>query len=206
MALFRIQCEGLYQVACLLATVSEQFHRVSMHGVREELLDMQAESVGYQIEKVMIPYPCTNRVYEERMNSAMTTWKAKGVTHAIFGDLFLEDIRKYREEKLSKVGIQPIFPVWGSDTKVLAEEMLRVGFKAVVTCIDPTKLNASFVGREFDESFLADLPHGVDPCGENGEFHSFVYDGPVFKRAIRIKIGERVLRDNFWFADVTAFD
>ena len=174
-----------------------------MHGVREELLDLQAESLGIPLEKVMIPYPCPNQVYEEKMASVLSAWKLKGVTHSIFGDLFLEDIRKYREEKLSQIDIQPVFPLWLENTYMLAKEMLRVGFRAVITCVDPKKLDPSFAGRQFDESFLKDLSSGVDPCGENGEFHTFVYEGPVFKKPIPVSVGELVERDGFQFADVT---
>jgi uncharacterized protein (TIGR00290 family) len=174
-----------------------------MHGVREELLELQADSVGYSLEKVMIPYPCPNEVYEEKMRKVLSVWKSRGVTHAIFGDLFLEDIRKYREERLSQLDITPIFPLWHEDTASLAREMLQVGFRAVVTCVDPKKLEPTFTGRQFDQSFLNSLPAEVDPCGENGEFHTFVYDGPIFRKAIPVKVGEVVLRDGFQFADLT---
>ena len=193
---------GEYEVVGLLTTISDQFHRVSMHGVREDLLDRQAEAVGLPIEKIMIPYPCPNSVYEEKMRNALTAWKGRGMEYVIFGDLFLQDIRRYREDKLSQVGVEPVFPIWGENTRALAEEMLKVGFHAIITCVDPKKLAPSFAGREFDESFLRDLPDGVDPCGENGEFHSFVYDGPIFKAPISITVGEKVLRDGFQFADV----
>lgn len=202
MALYRIIESKQFEVACLLTTVSDQFHRVSMHGVREELLEMQAESVGIPLEKVMIPYPCPNAVYEEKMRDILTLWKGRGVTHAIFGDLFLEDIRKYREDNLAKLDITPIFPVWGKDTASLAQEMIRVGFRAVITCVDPKKLDAKFAGSQFDSSLLKDLPSTVDPCGENGEFHTFVYDGPIFRKSIPVEVGEQVLRDGFQFADV----
>lgn len=202
MALHRILTGGELEVVGLITTVSDQFHRVSMHGVREELLDRQAESVGLPLEKIMIPYPCPNSVYEDKMRATMTAWKDKGVRHVIFGDLFLEDVRRYREDKLSPIGIEPLFPVWGENTKALAEEMLHVGFRAVVTCVDPRKLAPSFVGREFDELFLRALPKEVDPCGENGEFHTFVYDGPTFKSPVPVRVGERVMRDGFQFADL----
>ena len=203
MALYRILERKEFEVSCLLTTVTDRFHRVSMHGVREELLDLQAQSLGIPLEKIMIPYPCPNQVYEEKMAGVLSAWKLKGVTHVIFGDLFLEDIRKYREEKLSQIEIEPVFPLWLENTATLAKEMLRIGFRAVITCVDPKKLDPSFVGRQFDESFLRDLPAGVDPCGENGEFHTFVYNGPVFKRPIPVNVGELVERDGFHFADVT---
>ena len=188
----------------MLTTISDAFHRVSMHGVREELLELQAESLGIQLQKVMIPYPCPNALYEEKMREVLSFWKGKGVTHVIFGDLFLEDIRKYREERISQVDLTPVFPVWGKDTANLAREMLRVGFRAIICCVDPRKLDAHFAGREFDSSLVRDLPENVDPCGENGEFHTFVYDGPIFKRPIPVQVGERVMRDGFQFADLTA--
>jgi len=206
MALYRILNAKDYEVVCLLATITDQFHRISMHGVREELVDAQAESLGYRLEKVMIPYPCPNQVYEEKMANVLSVWKAKDVRHVIFGDLFLEDIRKYREEKLAQIGMTPIFPLWMSDTKQLAWEMLKTGFRAVITCVDPKRIAPAFAGRFFDESFLKSIPPQVDPCGENGEFHTFVYDGPVFKRPISVRVGELVTRDGFVFADVVRMD
>jgi uncharacterized protein (TIGR00290 family) len=173
-----------------------------MHGVREELLDRQAESLGIPLEKVLIPYPCPNAVYEEKMRNTLSLWKERGVTHVIFGDLFLEDIRRYREANLSQLDLTPVFPVWGTDTVSLAREMLEVGFRAILTCVDPRKLDGKFAGRKFDSSLLEDLPPTVDPCGENGEFHTFVYDGPIFRESIPVEIGQSVLRDGFQFADV----
>jgi uncharacterized protein (TIGR00290 family) len=203
MALQRTLASSRYEVACLLTTVSDTFHRVSMHGVREELLDMQAESLGFDLQKIMIPYPCPNALYEEKMRETLQHWKEKGVTHVVFGDLFLEDIRRYREEKLALLELIPVFPVWGRDTVTLAREVIQAGFRAVLSCVDSTKLDPNFAGREFDSSLLRDLPPDVDPCGENGEFHTFVYDGPFFKRPIRVKIGERVRREGIEFADIT---
>lgn len=204
MALHRTMAAEEFDVVCLLTTVSDAFRRVSMHGVRQQLLELQAESVGIQLQKVLIPYPCPNAVYEEKMREVLSLWKGKGVTHVIFGDLFLEDIRKYREEKIAQINLTPVFPVWGKDTATLAREMLEAGFRAIICCVDPRKLNAKFAGREFDSSFLSGLPKDVDPCGENGEFHTFVYDGPIFKKPIPVQVGERVLRDGFQFADITA--
>lgn len=203
MALYRVLRLKHLEVICLLTTVTNRFHRVSMHGVREELLDLQAKSLGYLIEKVFIPYPCPNQVYEEKMGSVLSAYKAKGVSHVIFGDIFLEDIRRYREDKLSQVNLESAFPLWGENTRILANEMLNAGFRAVVTCVDPKKLKPTFAGRQFDASFLKDLPPKVDPCGENGEFHTFVYDGPVFKEPIPIEVGRSMLRDEFQFADIT---
>ena len=204
MALHRTMAAKEFDVVCLLTTVSDAFRRVSMHGVRQQLLELQAESVGIQLQKVLIPYPCPNAVYEEKMREVLSFWNGKGVTHVIFGDLFLEDIRKYREEKIAQINLTPIFPVWGKDTANLAREMLEAGFRAIICCVDPRKLDANFAGREFDSSFLRDLPENVDPCGENGEFHTFVYDGPIFKKPIPVQVGERVMRDSFQFADITA--
>lgn len=202
MALYRTLAAKQFQIVCLLTTLSDQFRRVSMHGVREELLERQARSVGIQLEKVLIPYPCPNVVYEEKMRKVLSQWKRKGVTHVIFGDLFLEDIRKYREANLAHLDLTPIFPIWGKDTASLAEDMLKVGFRAIITCVDPKKLNEKFAGRQFDNSLLKDLPPSVDPCGENGEFHTFVYDGPIFREPIPVEVGKSVSRDGFQFTDV----
>jgi len=202
MALHRILTTKQFEVVCLVTTVTDRYHRVSMHGVREELLDLQAKSLGYEIEKVQIPYPCPNEIYEEKMRRLLSKWKERGVSQVIFGDLFLEDIRKYREEKLAQIGLTPVFPLWGEDTTILAKGIIRVGFRGLVTCVDPKKLDPGFVGRQFDDSFLSDLPPEVDPCGENGEFHTFVYDGPTFKESIPVVAGKRVLRDGFQFIDV----
>lgn len=206
MALHRILRSKDFEIVCLLTTITDRFHRISMHGVREELLDAQAQSVGYPIEKVVIPYPCSNQVYEERMANFLSGWKTKGVRHVIFGDLFLEDIRNYREQKLSQIDMTPVFPLWGEDTAELAREMLKVGFRAVVTCVDPKRLEPKFAGHLFDETFLRNIPTGVDPCGENGEFHTFVYDGPIFNQPISVKVGETVTRDGFTFTDLEQQD
>jgi len=202
MALYRTLASKQFEVVCLLTTLSQPFRRVSMHGVREELLDRQAGSLGIHLEKVLIPYPCPNAVYEEKMRNTLSLWKERGVTHVIFGDLFLEDIRRYREANLSQLDLTPVFPIWGTDTTSLAREMLEVGFRAVLTCVDPKKLDGKFAGRQFDSSLLEDLPPTVDPCGENGEFHTFVYDGPIFRESIPVEIGQSILRDGFQFADV----
>ena len=202
MALRRVLTTKEVDVVCLLTTTTYQFHRVSMHGVREELVHLQAKSLGYPLEKIQIPYPCPNEIYEQQMQNVLSGWKAKGVSHVIFGDLFLEDIRKYREEKLAQIHLKPVFPLWGESTAKLAKEMIQVGFRCVVTCVDPKKLDAGFAGRQFDDSFLRDLPPHVDPCGENGEFHTFVYDGPLFDEPIPVVVGESVLRDGFQFVDL----
>jgi uncharacterized protein (TIGR00290 family) len=203
MTLYRVLKSKEFEIVCLLTTITDRFHRISMHGVREDMLDAQGRSLDYPIEKVMIPYPCPNQVYEEKMRNVLSVWKSKGVRHIIFGDLFLDDIRKYRVEKLAQIEMIPVFPLWLEDTSSLARDMLKVGFRAVITCVDPRKLHPSFAGQPFDESFLNSLPANVDPCGENGEFHTFVYDGPIFRNPIPIEVGNRVMRDGFQFADVT---
>jgi len=193
---------GELDIVGILTTVTAAFDRVAMHGVREMLLERQAAELGLPCYKVPIPSPCPNDVYEAAMERAVLQAKSEGVSHFVFGDLFLEDIRKYREERLAPAGIAAVFPLWQRDTRVLAEEMVTAGLRAVVTCVDPRKLARSFAGRVFDARFLADLPAGVDPCGENGEFHTFVTDGPMFRRPIAVRAGEVVERDGFVFADV----
>lgn len=173
-----------------------------MHAVREALLDAQAAATGLPLVKVEIPSPCPNEIYERSMTEAMIRARTEGVTHMIFGDLFLEDIRKYREENLAKCGIAPIFPLWGRDTRVLAEEMLAAGLRGYLTCVDPKKLDARFAGRSFDKNLLADFPPGIDPCGENGEFHTFACAGPMFASPIAVDLGEIVQRGGFVFADL----
>jgi uncharacterized protein (TIGR00290 family) len=202
MALYKILRSKEFEILAILTTVSDTFQRVSMHGVREELLDQQADSIGVAIEKVRIPYPCPNEVYDQRMSDILQQYKTKGLTHVVFGDLFLEDIRRYREDKLGQIGIIPVFPLWRENTVELAKRILRVGFKAIITCVDPKKLDPKFAGRHFDEAFLNEIPENVDPCGENGEFHTFVFDGPIFRRKLEVAVGERVMRDGFQFADV----
>jgi len=187
----------------LLTTLNEDAGRVAMHAVREQLLDLQAAAAGLALTKVHIPSPCPNERYEAAMAAAMDRAREDGITHVAFGDLYLEDVRRYREEKLAGTGIAPLFPVWGADTKRLARDMVAAGLQARVTCVDPAQLDPSFVGRSFDGGFLDDLPDGVDPCGENGEFHSFAWAGPMFARPIPVTPGEVVRRDGFVFADLT---
>jgi uncharacterized protein (TIGR00290 family) len=197
-----VRRRGEFDVVALLTTVNQDFGRVAMHAVRESLLLAQAESVGLPLVAVPIPYPCPNGTYETSMAEAMKRAKAEGVRHVIFGDLFLEDIRRYREEKLAACGMTPVFPVWGFDTSALAREMIAGGLSAILTCVDPRKMPASFAGRRFDSKLLASLPAGVDPCGENGEFHTFACAGPMFGNPIRVETGQVVERDGFIFADV----
>jgi uncharacterized protein (TIGR00290 family) len=190
-----------YEVEALLTTVNAEFQRVAMHSVRESLLRAQAENTGLPLVTVPIPYPCPNAAYEEAMAAAIGRARAEGITHMIFGDLFLEDIRRYREEKLAGTGITPVFPLWGLDTRRLASQMVAAGLRALLTCVDPGKLDASFAGRQFDADLLADLPRNVDPCGENGEFHTFACGGPMFRAPIEVERGAVVERDGFVFAD-----
>ncbi len=202
-------CLALYEarqhfdVVALVTTVTQEYDRISMHGVRTALLDEQGQALGLPIQKVFIPPLCPNTLYEERMHAALEQFVQRGVRTAICGDLFLEDIRRYREEKLTQAGLKPIFPVWGTNTTELARRFLRLGFRAVLCCIDGQVLDSSFAGRFYDEALLADLPPGIDPCGENGEFHTFVFEGPLFARPISLRLGERVLRDGrFWYCDL----
>ncbi len=201
-SLFQIQREGALDVVELLTTVTDAFARVSMHGVREVLLERQAEAAGLPLYRVPIPSPCPNSVYEERMSRMVDRLRTEGVSRLVFGDLYLEDIRRYREEKLRPTGIRPVFPLWGRATRDLAHDMIASGLRATVVALDPRKLPATFAGRAFDDAFLRDLPAGIDPCGENGEFHTFVTDGPMFRHGIAVRPGEVVERDGFVFADL----
>ena len=201
-ALHCLQQRGEYQVAGLLTTLNAAFDRVAMHSTRRALLEAQAKAADLPLYSVPLPWPCSNQHYETAMRSACEAAVAEGIEAMAFGDLFLEDVRRYREEKLQGTGLQPIFPVWGLDTRQLAQEMIASGLRARIVCVDPKKLPAEFAGRDFDADFLRDLPEGVDPCGENGEFHSFVFAGPMFREPIPIESGEVVERDGFVFADV----
>jgi uncharacterized protein (TIGR00290 family) len=186
----------------LFCTINQEFDRVAMHAVRVALLQKQADSVGLHIQLIPIPYPCSDAEYAKIMNEFVRREKERGVEYFAFGDLFLEDIRAYREKSLSGTGIAPMFPLWGTDTRVLSAAMLESGLRAQITCVDPSQLAPEFSGREYDSSFLSDIPPGVDPCGENGEFHSFAFDGPMFGNAINIKVGETTNRDKFVFTDL----
>jgi uncharacterized protein (TIGR00290 family) len=196
-----VRRQGQLEVEALLTTVNSEYQRVAMHAVRESLLRAQAESAGLPLVTVPIPYPCPNAAYEEAMAAALQKARDEGITHMIFGDLFLEDIRRYREEKLAGSGIDPVFPLWGLDTRRLAHDMVEGGLRAVLTCVDPRKLDSSFAGRRFDAELLSDLPPEIDPCGENGEFHTFAYEGPMFRASIAIERGIVLERDGFVFAD-----
>jgi uncharacterized protein (TIGR00290 family) len=202
---FALECvrrERSADVRGLLVTVNAEADRVAMHAVRRALLETQAGRLGLPLHVVEIPSPCSNSVYEARMSEAMTTARAAGVEQIVFGDLFLQDVREYRERNLASTGITPVFPLWDRPTAVLARDMLAEGVRAVLTCIDPKVLPAEFCGRHYDEALLADLPPNVDPCGERGEFHTFVWDGPGFSAPIDIEVGETVHRDGFVFSDV----
>jgi uncharacterized protein (TIGR00290 family) len=191
-----------FEIVALLTTVNRTHSRVAMHAVRETLLEMQAAAAGLPLVKVPIPSPCPNEVYEQAMGHAMARARAEGVHHVIFGDLFLEDIRAYREKQLAACGMSPVFPLWGKNTRHLAEDMLAGGLSAYLTCVDPRQLDRQFAGRCFDHDLLAVLPHHVDPCGENGEFHTFACAGPMFCAEISVTRGEIVDRDGFVFADL----
>ena len=201
-ALHEARAGGEYDVVGALTTVTDTFSRVSMHGVREELLMAQLAAAELAPIVVRIPYPCPNEVYEREMAKAMAAAKARGVTHIIFGDLFLQDIRAYREAKLEGTGITPVFPLWRKPTDALARAMIDGGLEAHLAVVDRKKLSADFAGRSFDDALLSALPEGIDPCGENGEFHSFVSAGPMLKGKIAVRVGETVERDGFAFADL----
>ena len=190
-------------VAALLTTVNEAMDRVAMHGVRRDVLEAQARAAGLPLRIVPIPHPCANDIYEARMREAVAAAVADGFTHVSFGDLYLEDVRRYREERLEGTGLRPLFPLWGIPTRALADQMLASGLRARLACVDTRVLDASFVGREFDAALLADLPSGVDPCAENGEFHTCVYAGPMFATPLQLEPGETVTRAPFTWAELT---
>ena len=203
-ALYQVRQSGDYDIVGALTTVTDSFARVSMHGVREELLAAQLEAAELPSITVRIPYPCSNEIYEREMAMALDRAKADGVTHVIFGDLFLADLRAYREEKMKAIGMTAVFPLWLRPTAALARDMIAGGIEAHLAVVDLKKLDVSFAGRRFDAALLADLPDGIDPCGENGEFHTFVAAGPMFSRRIAVTKGETVEREGFAFADLVA--
>jgi uncharacterized protein (TIGR00290 family) len=190
------------RVAALLTTVTEGYERISMHGVRRELLERQAESIGLPLHEVRIPPQCVNPVYEARMEEALRLYYGRGVRRVAFGDIFLEDLRSYRENNLARLGMTALFPLWKRNTRELIGFFHARRFRAIATCVDTTVLDPSFAGRQLDDSFFGDLPPGADPCGENGEFHTFVYDGPIFHFPIPVRTGELVSRDGFVFCDL----
>ncbi|MGE0604786.1 MAG: ATP-binding protein [Xanthobacteraceae bacterium] len=201
-ALHRARQAGEYEIVGALTTITENFDRVSMHGVRRELLDAQLRAANLPLLPVTIPSPCPNEIYEARMGEAIAAARANGVTKIVFGDLYLEDIRAYREEKLRGSGIEPVFPLWKIPTSQLAREMIASGLQARVACLDPKKMPRDLAGKEFDEELLTALPPNVDPCAENGEFHTCVTGGPMFSKNLEVKTGEVVERDGFVFADL----
>jgi uncharacterized protein (TIGR00290 family) len=203
-ALHEVRREGRFEVTGALTTVTDEFARVSMHGVREELLRAQLAAAGLPAIVVRIPFPCPNEIYERKMAAAIEDAKARGITHMIFGDLYLEDVRAYRERQLAGTGITPVFPLWRRPTGPLAREMIAAGVEAHLSTVDLKKLPMSFAGRRFDAALLEALPDGTDPCGENGEFHSFVSAGPMLQGRVAVKVGDTVERDGFAFADLVA--
>ena len=202
MALATLQQDPGVRVVALLTTVTEGYEQVSMHGVRRELLAAQVASLGLPLEEVRIPPECINPVYEARMEEALRRHLANGVRRVAFGDIFLEDLRAYRERNLARVKMQAVFPLWKRDTRELFREFLAKGFRAVIVCVDGKALDASFAGRFLDENLFRDLPAEADPCGENGEFHTFVFDGPGFREPVRFTVGETVERDEFFYTDL----
>jgi uncharacterized protein (TIGR00290 family) len=203
LALFEILNRGGVEVCALLTTVTEDYGRVSMHGVRETLLEQQSKALGIPLHTVRIGKDATNERYENGMREVLEEYKESGVKSVAYGDLFLEEIRSYREKNLEAVGMKALFPLWGRDTNTLGRRFLDLGFRAIVTCVDLKSLKRSFCGREYDADFINDLPHSVDPCGENGEFHTFVYDGPLFEKAVAFRRGEVVRREHgLYFCDL----
>ncbi len=205
MALYELSRRADYEVAALLTTVSEEFKRISHHGVREELLEQQAKAIGIPLDKIYLPShnsgPCTNAVYEQIMGDAMQRYKRQGVETVGFGDLFLEDLRAWREKNLATVGMKAVFPLWKRPTSVLAQEIIALGFRGYLSCVEG-KVGPGFAGRSFDHQLLSDLSAAIDPCGENGEFHTFVYAGPIFSQPLDVKLGQVVIRDGRYYADL----
>jgi uncharacterized protein (TIGR00290 family) len=205
MALHELRKSGDFEIVALLTTVSDEYKRISHHGVREELLEMQAETIGIPLAKVYLPsqnsHPCTDSIYEEIMDAVMREFRTQGVTTVGFGDLFLEDLRAWREKNLARLNMQGVFPLWKRNTKVLADEIIASGFKAYLSCVEGN-VGPGFAGREFNHDLLRDLPAGIDPCGEYGEFHTFVHAGPVFQSTLDIKVGQTVIREGRFYADL----
>ncbi len=202
MALHAVLQQNDFRVTALLTTVTEGYERISMHGVRRELLVQQAESIGLPLHEVRIPPQCVNPVYEARMEEVLRIHYQQGIRRGAFGDIFLEDLRAYREKNLARIGMTALFPIWKQDTRELVHRFHSQRFRAIAVCVDPKVLDSSFAGRELDESFFRDLPSNADPCGENGEFHTFVLDGPIFRWPIPVRTGEIVHRDGFVFCDL----
>jgi uncharacterized protein (TIGR00290 family) len=203
LALYELLSDRHYEISGLLTTLTEDYDRVSMHGVRRILLEQQAGSLGLQIDELFLNTNASNEEYEMKMKEKLIVYKGRGIESVVYGDIYLEDIRRYREENLKKIGMTCIFPIWKKDTAELAQTFIDSGFKAIITCVDSQVLDKDFAGRLYDHEFLSDLPSCIDPCGENGEFHTFVYDGPLFREKISFISGETILRDNrFYFYDL----
>ncbi|WP_277673778.1 diphthine--ammonia ligase [Piscibacillus halophilus] len=203
LALHRLLENEDYDVSYLLITMSEDYERSSIHGVREEIVDAQAKAIGLPVKKVYLPNPCPNEKYEQIMSKVMEEAIQDGMTHVAFGDIFLEDLKKYREQNLEGLSIQPIFPLWGCATPELMNEFIDLGYKTIITTIDSVKVPESNLGKIIDHKFLNELPNSIDPCGENGEFHTFVYDGPIFNHPVNIKVTDDVVKDQFyWYRDL----
>jgi len=203
LSLYQIVKAEKFEISALLTVFTEDYDRVSMHGIRRIMLEKQVEYLGHSLEKIFIPKDASDKEYKSQMVNTLKKYLLHGIRSIIFGDIFLEDVRKYREENLSKIGMTALFPLWKKDTFQLAKEFIKLGFKSVITCVDSKNLSKNFVGRVFDKKFLSALPSNVDPMGENGEFHSFVYNGPLFKRRVKFELGDIVLRDGrFYFCDL----
>jgi uncharacterized protein (TIGR00290 family) len=202
MALYEIQKSGEHEVVALLTTMADDFDRICMHGVRRQLLENQADALNVPLHKIYVPRSPSNQEYEEKMESALKTYRDIGITRVAFGDIFLEDLKAYRDKNLSKLGMTGFYPLWKRDTKELIKSFIRLEFKAVVACVDLKVLDPSFSGRLIDDGFISELPGGADPCGENGEFHSFVYDGPVFQYPVLFSLGEKHMAEGFCFCDL----
>ncbi len=211
LALYKILKSKKYRVISLLTTLTKGYDRISMHGVRRVLLEQQAKSLGLPVKEIFIPKECTNKIYEKRMGDALADFQKKGVTSVVFGDIFLETVRKYRDENLAKIGMRGIYPLWGSNTKKLARNFIAIGFKSIVVCVDSRSFGSfsadiikgfGSIGKRYDKEFLGELPSNWDPCGENGEFHTFVFDGPIFKNPVCFTKGKIVHRDSFYFCDL----
>jgi uncharacterized protein (TIGR00290 family) len=206
LALYEIQKAQQHQICALLTTITRDYDRISMHGVRRVLLDRQAELLGLPLHQVQIGKSASNEEYEARLIEAISSYAPQDVDSIVFGDLFLEDIKLYRDQFLAKHNLRGIYPIWRRNTYALVREFIELGFKAIITCVDSQKLDGSFAGRLIDESLLADLPSDIDPCGENGEFHTFVFDGPNFSQSVPFAVGETVKREGFWFCDLLSAD
>jgi uncharacterized protein (TIGR00290 family) len=201
-ALYELRKGGQYEVVGLMTTITRDYDRVSMHGIRTPLIEQQAKNAGLPLIKVFISAQSSNEEYAAAMTRVLNQLKTRDIQKVAFGDIFLEDVRSYREKNLALVGMTAVLPLWGKDSKKLAEEFIRLGFKAIVSTCDPKKISSEFCGRVIDNGFITALPQNVDPAGENGEFHSFAFDGPIFKQPVRFTVGEKVLRDGFWFCDL----